>query len=148
MEVILARDIENLGFRDEVVTVKDGYARNYLIPKRLAICASQSNRKQRDEVLKQREHREKERVNQARETAAALENLVLNIPAKVGANGKLFGSITHADLADALRKSGCDIDKRCIEIKSGIVKATGTYTASIRLHRLVTKDFRFEVVAD
>ncbi len=147
MEVILVRDIEHLGLKDEIVTVRDGYARNYLIPKQLAICASQSNRKQHDEALRQRAHREREGVNQARETAAALADLTLKIPAKVGAENKLFGSVTRADLAEALRQSGFDIDKKRIEINGGVVKAIGTHTASIRLHRSLTTDLCFEVVA-
>lgn len=146
MEIILKSDIENLGLADEVVTVKDGYARNYLIPKGLATCASKSNLKQHEEVLRQRAYREKELIQKAHKTAAALDQLTLKIPVKAGASGKLFGSVTQAELAKSLQKLGYQIDKKRIAINGGSIRETGSHTAVIRLHREVKKDFGFEVV--
>lgn len=147
MEVILTCDIEKLGLKDEVVTVKDGYARNYLIPKAFATQASKGKLKQHQEVLKQRAHREKELIDQAHKTAEALDQLTLKIPAKTGMQNKLFGSITHADLSQALKKLGYHIDKKRIAINGNTIKTTGTHTAVIRLHRAVKKEFSFEVVS-
>lgn len=148
MELILKQDVENLGFKDDVVIVKNGYGRNFLIPNGLAAMATSSAKKVLAENLKQRAHKEKEVVAAATKTADALKQLEIKIPAKVGEGDKLFGSVTTIDLAAALKKADHDIDKKFIAIKGGSVKRTGTYIAEIRLHREVKIDFSFDVVGE
>ncbi len=148
MELILKSDVENLGFKDDLVTVKNGYGRNYLIPKGLAILATPSMKKVLAENLKQRAHKEKKIVDEANALAEALKTLDLEIPAKVGEGNKLFGSVGNGDLAEALSKQGHTIDKKFIKIQGGTVKRAGTYSANIRLHRDVLVDLPFEVVAE
>lgn len=148
MELILKDDVQNLGFKDDVVQVKNGYGRNYLIPQGLAMMATPSAKKVLAENLKQRAHKEKKGVDEANKTAEALRELEIKIPAKVGAADKLFGSVTHSDLAAALEKEGHTIDKKFISIKGGAIKRAGPYNADIRLHREVVVEFPFEVVAE
>lgn len=148
MELILKQDVEHLGFKDDVVTVKNGYGRNYLIPQGLATMATPSAKKVLEENLRQRAHKEKKIVDAAKSTAEALAKLEVKIPAKVGAGDKLFGSVTSADLAEVLSKEGNAIDKKFISIKGGAIKRAGPYTADIRLHREVNVQFDFEVVGE
>ncbi|KAA2216852.1 MULTISPECIES: 50S ribosomal protein L9 [Maribacter] len=148
MELILKEDVENLGFKDDLVSVKNGYGRNYLIPQGLATMATPSAKKVLAETLKQRAHKEKKVVDAAKKTAEALKALELKITAKAGAGDKLFGSVTNGDLAEAIEKEGHTIDKKFISIQGGSVKRTGPYNAQIRLHREVVVDFPFEVVAE
>lgn len=148
MELILKQDVQDLGFKDDLVTVKNGYGRNYLIPKGLAALATPSAKKVLAENLRQKAHKEKKIVDEANKNAEALKQLEIKIPAKVGVGSKLFGSITNIDLAAALEKNGQAIDKKFISIKGGSVKRTGPYNAKIRLHREVVVDFPFEVVAE
>jgi len=148
MELILKEDVQNLGFKDDVVKVKNGFGRNYLIPRGLAALATPSARKVLAENLKQRAHKEKKIVDAANKTAEAIKQLEIKITAKSGAGDKLFGSISNIDLAAALEKEGHSIDKKYIAIQGGLVKRTGPYNAQIRLHRDVMFDFPFEVVAE
>ncbi|MCO5725973.1 50S ribosomal protein L9 [Robiginitalea marina] len=148
MELILKQDVENLGFKDDVVSVKNGYGRNYLIPQGLAILATPSARKVLAENLRQKAHKEKQVVEAARKVAEALKTLEIKIEAKVGEADKLFGSVTNIDLAAALEKEGHEIDKKYILIKGGAIKRAGPYEAEIRLHREVQVEFGFEVVAE
>ncbi|WBU88599.1 50S ribosomal protein L9 [Cellulophaga omnivescoria] len=148
MELILKQDVQNLGFKDDVVEVKNGYGRNFLIPQGLAALATPSAKKVLAENLKQRAHKEKKIVDEANKTAEALKQLEIKIPAKVGVGTKLFGSISNIDLAAAIEKAGQSIDKKYISIKGGSVKRTGPYNAQIRLHREVIVEFPFEVVAE
>lgn len=148
MELILKEDVQNLGFKDDVVTVKNGYGRNYLIPNGKAILATPSAKKVREENLRQKAHKEKKVIDEAEKTAEALRALEIKIPAKVGAADKLFGSVTNADLANALEKEGHDIDKKYIMIKGGAIKRAGPYEAEIRLHREVIVEFPFEVTPE
>ncbi len=148
MELILKEDVQNLGFKDDVVKVKNGYGRNYLIPQGLAVMATPSAKKVLAENIRQKAHKEKEIVVAANKTAEALKELQVKIVAKVGAAEKLFGSISNIDVADALQKQGHEIDKKFISIKGGTIKRTGPYEASIRLHRDVVVEFPFEVVGD
>ncbi len=148
MELILKEDVQNLGFKDDLVNVKNGYGRNFLIPQGLASLATPSAKKVLAENLKQRAHKEKKIVDAAKKTAEALKALELKIAAKTGAGDKLFGSVTTIDLAAALEKEGHAIDKKFISIQGGAVKRTGPYNAQIRLHRDVLVDFGFEVVAE
>ena len=148
MELILREDVQNLGFKDDLVEVKNGYGRNYLIPKGLAVLATPSAKKVLAENIRQKAHKEKELVEAANKTAEALKELEIKIAAKAGAGDKLFGSVTNIDLAAALEKEGHEIDRKYISIKGGSIKRTGPYEAQIRLHREVIVDFAFEVVAE
>lgn len=148
MELILKEDVQNLGFKDDLVNVKNGFGRNYLIPRGLASLATPSAKKVLAENLKQRAHKEKKIVDAANKTAEAIKQLEIKIAAKAGAGDKLFGSITNIDLADALEKAGHSLDRKYIAIQGGAIKRTGPYNAQIRLHRDVVFDFAFEVVAE
>jgi len=145
MELILKNDVQNLGFKDDVVTVKPGYGRNFLIPQGFAIVATPSARKVLAENLKQRAFKEQKAVNDAKAIAEAIKAFEIKITAKAGGD-KLFGSVTNADIAAALEANGQSIDKKFIT--SGIVKRTGKYSASIRLHREVIVDLPYEIVAE
>ena len=145
MELILKQDVENLGFKDDVVTVKNGYGRNFLIPQKQAIIATVSAKKVLAENLKQRAFKEKRIVDEANVVAEALKALEIKIQAKVGAGDKLFGSVNNIDLAAALEKEGQAIDKKYITLTT--VKRLGKYTAAIRLHRDVNVDLEFDVIA-
>ncbi len=148
MELILKQDVENLGFKDDVVTVKNGYGRNFLIPQGMAVLATPSAKKVLAENLRQKAHKEKQAIEEAQQVAEALKGLEVKIPAKVGEANKLFGSVTNIDLAAALEKQGHAIDRKYIGIKGGSIKRTGPYEAEIRLHREVLVDFEFEVVPE
>nr|WP_297912492.1 50S ribosomal protein L9 [uncultured Allomuricauda sp.] len=148
MEIILREDVQDLGFKDDVVTVKNGYGRNYLIPQGLAMLATPSAKKVLAENLKQRAHKEKKIIDEAAAKSDALKKLEIRIPAKVGAGDKLFGSVSNIDLAAALEKNGHQIDRKFINIQGGTIKRVGPYKAQIRLHREVIVDFPFEVIAE
>lgn len=148
MELILKEDVQNLGFKDDVVKVKNGYGRNYLIPRGVAMLATPSAKKVLAENIRQKAHKEKEVVATASKTAEALKELQIKISAKVGAAEKLFGSISNMDVAEALAKEGHEIDKKYITIKGGTIKRAGPYEAQIRLHRDVVVEFPFEVVPE
>ncbi|MCL6296454.1 50S ribosomal protein L9 [Jejuia spongiicola] len=145
MELILKQDVENLGFKDDIVTVKNGYGRNFLIPQKQAILATVSAKKVLAENLKQRAFKEKKIVDDANKIAEALKALEIKIPAKVGTGDKLFGSVNNIDVATALEKEGQSIDKKFITVTT--VKRLGKYTAVVRLHREVSVDLDFEVIA-
>nr|WP_315144370.1 50S ribosomal protein L9 [uncultured Flavobacterium sp.] len=145
MELILNKDVQNLGFKDDIVTVKNGYGRNYLIPQGFAHLATSSAKKVLAENLKQRAHKEAKIVADAKATAEALKALEIKIAAKAGGE-KLFGSITNIDIAAALANAGQEIDRKFIT--SGIVKRIGKYTASIRLHRDVIVEIPYEIVPE
>jgi large subunit ribosomal protein L9 len=145
MELILKQDVQNLGFKDDVVSVKAGYGRNFLIPQGFAHMATPTAKKVLAENLKQRAFKEQKVVNEAKATAEALKALEIKITAKAGGE-KLFGSVTNIDVAEALEKAGQTIDRKFIT--SGIVKRTGKYSASIRLHRDVIVDLPYEILAE
>lgn len=148
MDIILRADVESLGYKDDIVTVKNGYGRNFLIPQGLGVHASKGERKMLQENLKQRAHKEAKQIEEAKKTAESLNNLDIKIVAKVGKGNKLFGSINNANLAEELSKQGHHIDRKFINIQGGTVKATGPYVAHIRLHREVNVDIEFEVVGE
>ena len=148
MELILKQDVENLGFKDDIVTVKNGYGRNFLIPQGHAVMATPSAKKVLAETLKQRAYKEKSIVEAAEKTAEALKTLEIKIASKVGTGDKLFGSVNNIDLANALQQAGHEIDKKFISIAGGTVKRLGKYDSVIRLHRDVSVDLPFEVVAE
>jgi large subunit ribosomal protein L9 len=146
MELILKNDVPNLGFKDDLVSVKNGYGRNYLIPQGLAILATTSSKKVLAENIKQREFKEKKDIDEANKLVKKLAKLELNIGAKSGTGGKLFGSISSSDLNSELSNLGFDFDKKIIKIMGGSVKRLGTYVASLRLHRNVIHELSFEVI--
>ena len=148
MEIILRKDVDNLGFTDDVVTVKNGYGRNYLIPQGLGVIATPSAKKVLAENLKQRAHREQKMVDDANKLADVLKALEIKISSKSGEAGKLFGSVNNADVAEAVEKAGQSIEKKYITVAGGNVKRAGKYTAKVRLHRSVVVDLPFEVVAE
>lgn len=148
MELILKKDVENVGFTDDLVTVKNGYARNFLIPQGYAVLATPSAKKVLAETLKQRAHKEKKMIDDAQKEADKLNGLEIKIAAKSGEGDKLFGSVSNADLAAALAKEGVEIEKKYISIAGGLIKRTGKYDATIRFHRDVITDFSFDVVAE
>ncbi len=145
MELILKQDVQNLGFKDDIVSVKPGYGRNFLIPQGLASLATPSARKVLAENLKQKAHKEQKVIDDATKLADALKALDIKITAKAGGE-KLFGSITNIDIADALEKAGQPIDRKFIT--SGTVKRTGKYAASVRLHRSVVVELPYEIIAE
>ena len=146
MEIILKEDIQNVGFRNDLVEVKNGYARNFLIPQGKAIIATNSAKKDLAENIKQREFKEKKEIDEANKLAKKLAKLEIKIGAKSGTGGKLFGSISNSDLNSELSNSGFDFDKKIIKIQGGTVKRLGNYNATLRLHRNVIHELSFEVV--
>lgn len=148
MEVILKQDVENLGFKDDIVTVKNGYGRNFLIPQGQAVLATGSAKKVLAENLKQRAFKEAKVVEEATKVADAIKGLEIKITAKVGEGTKLFGSISNADVAEAISKAGIEIEKKFIKVTGGIIKRTGKYNAAARLHRTVVAEFTFDIVSE
>tara|TARA_B100001250_G_C19510582_1_gene661476 strand:+ start:104 stop:556 length:453 start_codon:yes stop_codon:yes gene_type:complete len=148
MEIILLKDVLNCGFKDDLVKVKNGYATNYLIPKGLAVLATDASKKVLQENLKQRQHKEQELIQNADSEKTKLESLDIKIKAKVIEDGiSLFGSVNNSMIAEALSSNGFEIDKKYIKIVGlRSIKKTGKYTVSIRLHREVSVDFDFEVI--
>jgi len=147
MELILKQDVENLGFKDDVVTVKNGYGRNYLIPHGHAVLATSSAKKVLAENVKQRAYKEAKLIEDANKVAETIKGYEIKISSKVGSADKLFGSVNNIDLAAAIAKEGTEIDKKYIQVIGGSVKRLGTYEASIRLHREVIADITFDVIA-
>lgn len=147
MKIILKEDIANLGYKDDVVEVKNGYGRNYLIPQGKAVIASPSALKVLAENLKQRAHKLAKIKADAEATAEALQGVSLTIGAKTSATGTIFGSVNNIQIAEALEKLGHNIDRKIIVVKETI-KEVGNYTATIKLHKEVSVEIPFEVVSD
>ena len=148
MQVILKEDVANLGYKDDVVTVKSGYGRNYLIPQGKAVIASPSALKVREEDLKQRAHKLEKIKADALALAAALEGVSPTIGAKTSSTGTIFGSVTNIQVAEALAKAGFEnIDRKIIYIKES-VKEVGSYKAVLKLHKEVSVEVPFEVVSE
>ena len=148
MEVILKKDVENLGYANDVVKVRDGYARNFLLPRGLAVAATESEKKQVAETMKQRAHKEAKLRTEAEKTADALVNQVLKIGAKAGEKGRIFGSVNTIMIADAIRALGFDVDRKNIKLKGEAIKTLGKYEAEVTFHRDVTRSVAFEVVEE
>ncbi|MFN3403129.1 MAG: 50S ribosomal protein L9 [Cytophagaceae bacterium] len=146
MEIILKEDIKGLGYKNDLVNVKPGFGRNYLIPKGLAIMATESNKKMLTENVKQAAHKAEKLKKDAIAVAEKIGDLVLTIPAKVGETGKIFGAITALQISDALKDKGYTIDRKKITFKSD-VKEVGEYTAVLDLHKEVKHEVKFKVVA-
>lgn len=148
MQIILKENIENLGFKDDLVKVKNGYGRNYLIPQGKAILATSSAKKVLAENLRQRAFKEKKVVEDARALGKKLVALVVKIPSKVGSGEKLFGSVSSADLVKAFDAQGYEINKNAIAIPGKTIKRLGSYEAKIRLHREIFIKFPFEIIPE
>ena len=147
MQVILKEDVINLGYKDDIVTVKDGYGRNFLIPTGKAVIASESAKKVLAENLKQRAHKLAKIKEDAQALAAKLEGFALTIGAKTSSTGTIFGSVTNIQVADALAKAGFEVDRKIIYIKES-VKEVGNYKATLKLHKEVSVEVPFEVVSE
>lgn len=147
MQVILKEDVANLGYKDDIVTVKDGYGRNYLIPQKKAIIASESARKVLAEDLRQRAHKLEKIKQDAQALATKIEGTSLSIGAKTSSTGTIFGSVTNIQIADALEKKGFEVDRKKIYIKEA-VKEVGSYKAILKLHKEVSVEVPFEVVSE
>ena len=148
MELILKQDVANLGFKDDIVSVKNGYGRNFLIPQGVAVLATSSAKKVLAETLKQRAYKEQSIVKEATKLAEAIKGLEVKITAKTGEGNKLFGSIGNADIVDALATEGHELEKKFITVAGGLVKRLGKYNATVRLHRDVIVELPFEVIAE
>jgi large subunit ribosomal protein L9 len=148
MEVILKKDVKKLGFKDDVMKVKNGYAANFLIPKGLAMVATETNKKVLAETMKQRAHKEEKIKTALQGTADFLKDAVIKVGAKAGENGKIFGSVTSLQLSDAIKKLGYDVDRKVIAIEDEHVKTLGKYSAKARLHRDIIATINFEVVEE
>ena len=148
MELILREDVQNLGFKDDIVKVKNGYGRNFLIPHGKAVIATSSARKVLAENLKQRAFKEQKLVDDANKLGKKLQGFDVKIKSKVGSGDKLFGSIGSQDIADAFEKNGETIEKKFITLPGKTIKRIGAYEAAVRLHRAVVVQVAFEIIAE
>lgn len=148
MEIILKENIDKLGEANEIVNVKPGFARNFLIPSGKAIVATPSQKKVLAETLRQRAHKLAKVLDEASAIAVKLEKVSLKIGAKAGENGKIFGSVNTIQLSEALAKAGFEIDRKDISIAEDAIKELGTYEAKIKLHKQVIQAVKFEVVGE
>ena len=148
MEIILNQDVKGLGYKYDIVKVRPGYARNFLIPKGIAVLATESNKKVQAENLKQRAFKEDKLRKEATANVEKLANVTIKIGAKAGESGKIFGSVTNIQVAEALKASGFDIERKNIEINGESIKSLGNYSAKVRLFKEITANVNFEVVAE
>lgn len=147
MEIILKQDVKNLGYKDDVLKVKDGYGRNYLIPQGHAVLATESNKKILAETLKQTQFKQEKIKNEATELATKLQDVKIAIGAKAGESGKIFGAVNTIQFAEALKKLGFEVDRKRITFETD-VKFVGEYIANLNLHKEVKIQVPFEVVAE
>ena len=147
MEIILKEDVTNLGYKGDILKVKNGYGRNFLIPTKKAILATESAKKMLAEDLKQRAHKLDRIKNEALELADKLKDLVLKVGAKTSTTGKIFGAVGPIQIADAFEKAGFTVDRKVIVLKEQ-VKEIGTFVCTLKLHKEVTLDVTFEVIAE
>lgn len=148
MEIILKKDVANLGFKDEIVTVKPGYGRNFLIPQGMASLATPSAKKVLAEDLKQKAVKDAKAIAAANDMVAKMAEATITVPAKAGEKGKIFGSVTNVQLAESMNKLGFELDRKNIKILGGTIKNLGKFEAEIRIHREVSTKIGFEVVAE
>ena len=148
MDIILKENIEGLGYESDLVTVKDGYGRNYLIPTGKAVLATESAKKVREENLRQSAHKEAKIVEEANAAATKLAELAIKIGAKVGESGKIFGSVNTIQLAEAINSLGVTIDRKHISIIDEPIKSVGSYKAKVKFHKSVETEITFEVVGE
>lgn len=145
MEVILKKNVDKLGYKDEVVTVKNGYGRNFLIPQGYAVLATEATKKAHAEIMRQKSHKESKIKEEAEAIAAKLNGLTVPVLAKIGESGKIFGSVNTIALSEALKAEGIEIDRKSIKIVEEPIKEVGTYEAIANLHKEVKQSFNFEV---
>ena len=149
MEIILKQDVTNLGYKDDIVTVKNGYANNYLLPQGMAIIATPANKKMHAETLRQRAFKEEKLRKEAETLKAALDGKNVRLTAKVGENGQLFGSINNIQIADALKEQyNYDVDRKKIVVDGSKIKEVGTYTALVNVYREIKAEINLDVVAE
>jgi len=148
MEIILLQDVKKLGQKDDLVKVKDGYARNFLIPRGYAVAATPSARKMHEENLRQRAHKEEKIRSEAENLAAKMSDLKLVVGAKTSSSGKIFGSVNTIQISEALKEKGFEIDRKSISLPEDQIKEVGKYKAVIKLHREVKVEIEFEIVAE
>ena len=148
MQVILKQDVSKLGFKNDVVKVRPGYGRNFLLPRGVATLATEGNLKALTEVKKQQSFKEEKLRKEATANAEKLNGLSLKVGAKAGESGKIFGSVTNIQVADALKKAGFDIERKNIEIIGEAIKQLGAYTAKVRLFKEIASTINFEVIAE
>ena len=148
MEVILKQDLKGLGYKNDIVKVKNGYGRNFLIPQRIAVLATDSNKKMQAEEIKQSSFKEQKLRNEATAMVAKFADVTVKVGAKAGESGKIFGSVTNIQLADALKKAGYDVERKNIEMNEDAIKALGTYSAKVRLFKEISATINFEVIAE
>ena len=149
MEIILIQDVKNLGYKNDIVNVKPGYARNYLIPQGMAILATESARKVLAENMRQQAYKQEKIKKEAEELAKVLEGLSLRIPAKAASTGKIYGSVNNVQIANAIKEAkGVEIDRKHILVDDDTIKEVGNYKAKVRLHKDVTVEISFEVFAE
>jgi len=148
MEIILLQDVLKLGQKDDLVHVKAGYGRNFLIPRGYAVSATPSARKMHSENLKQRAHKEEKIKAEAQELAAKMAGLKIIVGAKTSSSGKIFGSVNTIQIAEGLKEKGFDIDRKSISLPEDQIKEVGNYKAVIKLHREVKVEVDFEIIAE
>ena len=148
MELILKKNVDKLGFKDEVVKVRPGYGRNFLIPQGYAVLATESAKKAHAEVMKQRSHKDAKIKEEASGLAAKLAEMTVKVAAKAGDSGKIFGSVTTVQLSDALKAAGIDVERKSLKIVNEPIREVGTSQAVAILYKDVKQNFKFEVVAD
>lgn len=148
MEIILKKNVDNLGYTNDLVTVKPGYGRNFLIPQGYAILATASAKKAHAEIMKQKSHKESKMLAEAEEFGKKLESITVTIVTKAGEKGKIFGSVNTIQLSEALKAEGLDIDRKSLKIKDEPIRETGSYEAIANLHKDVQATVKFEVVGE
>lgn len=148
MEIILLQDVHKLGQKDDLVHVKNGYGRNYLIPRGYAVAATPSAKKMHTENLKQKAHKEEKIKTEAQELADKMAGLKIVVGAKTSSSGKIFGSVNTIQIAEALKEKGFDIDRKTISLPDDQIKEIGNYKATIKLHRDVKVELDFEIIAE
>ena len=148
MDVILKQDVERLGAKNDIVTVKTGYARNYLIPQGFAIAATDSARKVVTETIRQQSHKALKALEDAKAVADKMAGVSVKIGAKAGESGKIFGSVNNIQVAEALAAAGYEVERKNIDLGTDTIRDLGSYTAKVKLHKEVVAEIAFEVVAE
>ena len=148
MEIILKKGHKGLGYKNDIVKVKNGYGRNFLIPQGVAVLATESNKKMQAEEIKQSSFKEQKLRNEATALAAKFADVTVKVGAKAGESGKIFGSVTNIQLAEALKKAGYEVERKNIEMNEEAIKTLGTYSAKVRLFKEISATINFEVIAE
>ena len=146
MDVLLKNNVDNLGDKDEIVSVKNGYGRNYLIPQGKAVLATESIKKMNAETLRQRAHKAEKVKAEAEKSVAKLEKAKIKVTAKVGENGKISGSVSNIQVAEALVSAGFEVERKSIKLIGDAIKTAGKYKANVQLHKEISVEIEFEVV--